>query len=101
MSLSDPSARHDQLLQELAEERFAALSRIALTLERQIAQLRRLRDGLDRLDEVGRQRVRQVYRELRVRALRQRWYMDVQREVVGLRPHELVERFYEVPGPLE
>jgi len=98
---SNAGERHGQLLQELVEERFAALTRIAMTLEGQIAQLRRLRDSLHALDDLARQHALGAYRELRDRALRQRWYLDVQREVVGLRPHELVERFYKVPGPIE
>ena len=88
-------------MQELVEERFAALTRIALTLEGQIAQLRRVGDSLHALDGLARQRALAMYRELRDRALRQRWYLDVQREVVGLRPHELVDRFYKVPGPID
>jgi hypothetical protein len=101
MPLRGPGDRQDQLLQELAEERFAALTRIARTLEVQIDQLRSLRRSLTTLNEPGREQTRRAYRELRTRALRQRWYMDVQREVVGLRPHALVDEFYEVPGPID
>ena len=100
MSFGDVRDRHDHLLHELASERFAALARIARALEVQIEQLQGMRSSLATLDEASREQTLRMYRELRARALRQRWYMDVQREVVGLRPHELVERFYDVPGPL-
>jgi len=99
--LGGTSDRHDQLLRELAEERFAALARIARTLERQIDQLRQLRAALVALSGVERERALKAYHDLRAQAIRYRWYMEVQREVVGLRPHELVERFYQVPGPVD
>ena len=41
------------------------------------------------------------YRELRLDALHYRWYLDVQREALGLRPHETVDQYYSVPGPLD
>jgi hypothetical protein len=101
MSFRNAGDRHNDLLHEIAEERFAALARISRALESQIEQLHQLRNSLAALDESDRERTLRSYRELRARALRQRWYMDVQREVVGLRPHELVDEFYAVPGPLE
>ena len=97
---SHANTQHGQLLRELAEERFAALTRISGTLEKQIERLRGLRSSLPALDGDAREQALRAYRELRDEAVRYRWYMDVQREVLGLRPHELVERFYKVPGPL-
>ena len=94
------SEKHDHLLQELAEERFAALTRISRTLDTLIDQLRMRRTALTALEGAAREEALRVYRELHAQALRYRWYMDVQREVLGLRPHEVVEQFYRVPDPL-
>jgi hypothetical protein len=97
---ANANEQHGQLLRELADERFAALTRISSRLEKQIERLRTLRSSLTTLDGDARDQAVQAYRELRREAVRYRWYMDVQREVLGLRPHELVERFYKVPEPL-
>jgi hypothetical protein len=94
------SEQHDHLLQELAEERFAALARISRRLETLIDQLRMRRTALTPLEGTAREEALRAYRELHAQARRYRWYMDVQREVLGLRPHEVVEQFYRVPEPL-
>jgi hypothetical protein len=38
--------------------------------------------------------------ELRERARRYRWYLEVQRESVGLTRHEALDELYPIPGPL-
>lgn len=93
--------RYDQLLQELAEERVAALNRIARHLDERIHALKALRARIDTTAGDARTALLVRYRELRRDALRYRWYLDVQREALGLRPHETVEQYYGVPGPLE
>ena len=95
------SDRYDQLLHELAEERVAALNRIATHLEQRIRTLNELRASADDVAGDMRTALLQRYRQLRADALRYRWYLDVQREALGLRPHETVEQFYGVPGPLD
>ena len=75
-------AGHKQLLRELNEERVAALRRISGTLESLIGQL-----------HASRERVR-------ARALKYRWYLEVQREALGIRRHEALDEFYKVP-PIE
>jgi hypothetical protein len=95
------SDRYDQLLHELAEERVAALNRIARHLEQRINTLNQLRASAHDVAGDTRTALLQRYRELRADALRYRWYLDVQREALGLRPHETVEQFYGVPGPLD
>ena len=95
------SDRYDQLLHELAEERVAALNRIATHLEQRIRTLNELRSSADDVAGDMRTALLQRYRQLRADALRYRWYLDVQREALGLRPHETVEQFYGVPGPLD
>jgi hypothetical protein len=93
--------QHDQILRELNEERAAALLRISRTLEALIAQLRASRErlaqaqGSDRPSEVA------AYRDLRREALRYRWYLEVQREALGLRQHHRLDEFYPIPAPLE
>jgi hypothetical protein len=100
MGASNAGEHHDQLLRELAEERVAALTRIARTLERLIEQLKSLRDSIEVLNGPPREQQRRAYDEVREQALRYRWYLDVQREAIGLRPHESVDNYYQVPGPL-
>lgn len=95
------SDRYDQLLQELAEERVAALTRIARHLEQRIQTLHELRARAGDVSGETRTALLQRYRDLRADALRYRWYLDVQREAMGLRPHETVEQYYGVPGPLD
>jgi hypothetical protein len=87
---------------ELNAERAAALLRISRTLESLIAQLHASRERLPHLaDDDERQRARDAYAALRREALRYRWYLEVQREAVGLRHHHRLDEFYEIPGPLE
>jgi hypothetical protein len=93
--------RYDHLLHELAEERVAALKRIARHLEQRIDALNGLRTALNDAGGDRRTALLRHYRELRVDALRYRWYLDVQREALGLRPHETVDQYYGVPGPLD
>ena len=99
--MTGSSNRHDQLLRELAEERVAALNRIAGRLEQRIQTLNDLRLHVNDVEGDARTALLHRYRELRVDALRYRWYLDVQREAMGLRPHESVEQYYGVPGPLD
>ena len=93
--------RYDHLLHELAEERVAALNRIAKHLEQRLDALTDLRAALNGAGGEVRAALLRRYRELRLDALRYRWYLDVQREALGLRPHETVDRYYGVPGPLD
>lgn len=89
--------RHQQILRELHEERAAALVRISRRLESLIEQLQSSRErvalaeGADRIREVA------AYRELRKRAERYRWYLEVQREALGLRTHDRIDEFYALP----
>ena len=99
--MTGSSDRYDQLLTELAEERVAALNRIARHLELRIQALNELRATADDAAGDRRAALLQRYREVRIDALRYRWYLDVQREALGLRPHDTVEQFYGVPGPLD
>lgn len=93
--------RHEHLLQELAAERVAALARISRTLEGLLDQLGHSRSELSRMS--GRERITALtrYRQLRERAVKYRWYLEVQREALGLRHHDSIDQFYQVPGPID
>lgn len=80
--------RYDRLIAELNEERVAALNRISRRLETLIAQL-----GMTRNVE--------EHRRLRAEAKRYRWYLEVQREALGIRSHTGLDEFYTIPDPLE
>ena len=89
---------HDQLRRELAEERAAALLRISRTLESLINQLDVL---AARIASGGRQAADvAAYRDVRGEALRYRWYLEVQREALGIRQHRVLDEFYRIPGPI-
>jgi hypothetical protein len=92
--------RHDGLTRELAEERLGALLRISRTLESLIAQLHAARERLARLPDADRARELPAYRELHARALEYRWFLEVQREALGLRHHHRLDEFYAIP-PLD
>lgn len=99
--MTGSSDRYDHLLRELAEERVAALNRIARHLEQCIDALKALRAGMNGASGDARVALLRRYRDLRLDALRYRWYLDVQREALGLRPHDTVDEYYGVPGPFD
>jgi hypothetical protein len=101
MATRDSAAQYDRLIHDLNEERAAALRRIGGTLESLIAQLHALRARLPQLSGPERARELSAYRELRRRAIRYRWYLEVQREALGLRHHEALDEFYAVPDTLD
>ena len=91
---------HAGLLRELNEERVATLTRITRTLESLIEQLQEVRRQLEAGGAGGAARHHAQYDALRERALRYRWYLEVQREALGLRHHACLDEFYVVPGPI-
>jgi hypothetical protein len=93
-------SQHKQLLKELQEERAAALARISRRLEFLIAQLEATREQIRHAADEDRARHVAAYRELHKQAMKYRWYLEVQREAVGLRQHQLIDDFYRIP-PLE
>jgi hypothetical protein len=50
-----------------------------------------------RVDE--RRALTQAYRLLLKRAMRYRWYLEVQREAVGIRSHRVIDSVYPIPPP--
>jgi len=69
-----PSEGHKQLLRELNAERAAALQRISSTLESLIRQLQASRERLRQAAGADREREMAVWRDLRARAVKYRWY---------------------------
>jgi hypothetical protein len=93
-------SQHKQLLKELQEERAAALARISRRLERLLDQLQATREQIAQGREEDRARDVAAYRELHRQAMKYRWYLEVQREAIGLRQHQHLDEFYPIP-PLE
>ena len=100
MGLDQTTAQHTSLLRELQEERAAALARISRRLERLIEQLQATREQIAHASEEDRGRNVAAYRELHQQAVKYRWYLEVQREAIGLRHHQRIDEFYRIP-PLE
>jgi len=100
VSLRQSSERHDAILRQLNEERVAALTRISRTLESTIEQLQSIRTRITCVSGRIASADANEYARLRARAIQYRWYLEVQREALGLRHHGFIDRFYAVPGPL-
>ena len=97
----DQSRNSDkQLLRELNEERAAALRRISGTLESLIGQLHASRERARQAAGADRDREVTALRDLRARALKYRWYLEVQREALGLHPDHRLDEFYRIPEPI-
>jgi uncharacterized protein (DUF1697 family) len=97
MGIDDTRAQHTQLLKELQEERAAALARISRRLERLLEQLYATREQIAHCPEEDRRREVAAYRELHQQAMKYRWYLEVQREAIGLRQHQRLDEFYRIP----
>lgn len=93
-----PNEGHKQLLRELQEERVWALKRISSTLETLVHELDVSRERVRRATGPGREREVAKWRELRAQAIKYRWYLEVQREALGLRGHDVLDEFYQVPA---
>jgi hypothetical protein len=98
--MDETRSQHKQLLRELQEERAAALARISRRLERLLEQLQATREQIAHAPDDDRAREVAAYRELHKQAVRYRWYLEVQREAIGLRQHQRLDEFYPIP-PLE
>jgi hypothetical protein len=86
---------------ELRSEAAAALGRIGSRLETLLGELRRMREGeVETSEQVAGAPDLAAYEALRAQARRYRWYLEVQREALGLRSHADVDRFYPIPPPL-
>jgi hypothetical protein len=88
---------HASILRDLNEERAAALMRIGRTLESLLDQLQAARAAVLAAGEADRERELAAWRALRARAVKYRWYLEVQREALGLRQHRYLDEFYPIP----
>jgi hypothetical protein len=100
MSRETVQSGHTSLLRELNEERATALARIARRLDTLLTQLHHLWTQAEQAGEPERAGLRERYHVLREQALEYRWYLEVQRESMGIRSHALLDEFYAVPGEL-
>jgi hypothetical protein len=96
----ETAERQGRIELELMEERAAALRRISQTLESLIEQLQALRPRIGEVHWSNPSPEVAEYRELRRRAVRYRWYLEVQRESLGLHPDHRLDEFYRIPEPI-
>lgn len=87
----------ERITRELNEERAAALRRISRTLESLIEQLHAARARIVTLPDAERLPELTAYHELRRTATQYRWYLEVQREAIGLRQHHVLDECYVIP----
>jgi len=86
--------------EEILAAKADAMKRIGETLEKQLAELERLRALAANASAGEREPLRARHAELLAQARLQRWYLIVQREAVGLRHHHGLHRHYPLPEPL-
>ena len=91
---------HARLLEEIADAKVAALRRIAGRLDELLEELASLQAGLDAAPPEARERLVNRFNEAREQARLQRWFLEVQREAIGLLRHESLDEFYRVPAPI-
>ena len=89
-----------QIENEIASEKLATLRRIAEVLESSIRQAEGIRVGLVDLAAIDLARAAAAHGAARDRAVRYRWYLEVQREALGLFEHGILDEIYPLPPPL-
>jgi hypothetical protein len=97
----DVRGAHDRIERELVGERAAALRRIAERLEALLAELTRCQEQWHASAGGERAAAAQTHRAVRAEVRLYRWYLEVQREALGLRRHDRLDEVYRVPEPLE
>ena len=85
---------------EIRAEKASAMRRVAHRVESLLAELSQIE--VASLGTQGAERARHVARHeaLRAEAEKQRWYLIVQREAMGLYRHDDIEELYRLPTPL-
>ena len=86
---------------EIQSEKASALRRVASRLESLLAELEQTEKILRGSSGPGRARCVARHRELRAEAEKQRWYLIVQREAMGLRHHGDIYEMYRLPAAVE
>lgn len=82
-------------------EAASGLKSLGHLLDRQIAQLKQLREQVQSLKGPTRETKLAEYRQLRADTEQRKWYLIVQREAMGLFNHEVVHEQYRVPPALD
>lgn len=91
---------YERTEREIRAEQATALARIAETLAGLLGELEARRRAFGSLADGERSAARADYAALRRRAVLYRWYLEVQREAVGLFRHDDLDRFYPLPPAL-
>lgn len=84
-------------MSHLYEDRAATLGRIGGTLQSLLDALNTLRLQLPAIADTDRPAALARYGALREKARTWRWYLEVQREAIGLTRHDLLEELYPLP----
>ena len=88
-----------ELEKEIAGEKLSTLRRIAEVLESSIGEAERIRVLVD-IAAIDIERAAAAHGAARDRALRYRWYLEVQREALGLFQHGILDELYPLPPVL-
>ncbi len=86
---------------EIQSEKASAMRRVAQRLESLLAELEQTEQVLRGLSGPTRARFVERHRELRAEAEKQRWYLIVQREAMGLRHHGDIDELYRLPDAVK
>ena len=86
---------------EMQSEKASALRRVASKLDSLLVELEETERALRELRGSARARFVARHRELRAEAEKQRWYLIVQREAMGLRHHGDIYELYRLPDAVE
>jgi hypothetical protein len=84
-------------MSHLYEDRAATLGRIGGTLESLIDALNTMRGQFSMVPDAERPAALARYAALLERAKTWRWYLEVQREAIGLTRHESIDELYRLP----
>lgn len=86
---------------EIQSEKASAMRRVASRLEALLVELQETEQVLRETSGPARARLVARHKELRADADKQRWYLIVQREAMGLRHHGDIYDLYRLPAPVE
>ncbi|HEX8438781.1 hypothetical protein [Archangium sp.] len=86
---------------EIQSEKASAMRRVARQLESLLAELEQTEQALHGLSGPTRARFVERHRELRAEAEKQRWYLIIQREAMGLRHHGDIDELYRLPAAVQ
>jgi hypothetical protein len=82
---------------EIQKEKVSALRNLGARIESLLAELARLERELPSLQGPPRAQCVARHKELRAEAEKQRWYLVIQREALGLRQHADLDEIYPLP----